>query len=328
MANYIIVGGDNKEYGPVSDAEVRLWISEGRLSAESRMKAESDAEFRTLAQFPEFAEALKPQTTPSVIASVGENDASWESTILARETELRFDECLAAGWSFLAANSGFLAGAVLMYWIVNLVLVFISVVIPIIGPIAVLCLHGVLIGGFYWACLRRARGESVSPVEVFAGFKTAFPQLLLTGLVSVVLSELAACCFLLPYIYLAVAWVFAPLLVINNKMQFWQAMELSRKVVTRVWFEMFALILVMFLPLVIYQTYSSIYMAKYFIEMWDKSGHDFQQLAQMFQAQMADFQTMGMKSMLLTQIVLLVNLFFVPGVIVRAYENLFGPRKP
>ena len=31
MANYIIIGGDGKEYGPVPDADVRLWIAEGRL---------------------------------------------------------------------------------------------------------------------------------------------------------------------------------------------------------------------------------------------------------------------------------------------------------
>jgi len=33
MANYIIIGGDGKEYGPVTDADVRQWIAEGRLSA-------------------------------------------------------------------------------------------------------------------------------------------------------------------------------------------------------------------------------------------------------------------------------------------------------
>jgi hypothetical protein len=58
MANYFVIGGDNKEYGPVTDADVRQWISEGRLSADSRVKAESDAEFRALGQFPEFAAAL------------------------------------------------------------------------------------------------------------------------------------------------------------------------------------------------------------------------------------------------------------------------------
>ena len=36
MANYIIIGGDHKEYGPVNEMEVRQWIAEGRLNAESR----------------------------------------------------------------------------------------------------------------------------------------------------------------------------------------------------------------------------------------------------------------------------------------------------
>jgi predicted PurR-regulated permease PerM len=40
---------------------VRQWITEGRLSEESLMKAESDAQFRTLGKFPEFADALKSQ---------------------------------------------------------------------------------------------------------------------------------------------------------------------------------------------------------------------------------------------------------------------------
>ena len=55
MANYIIIGGDQKEYGPITADDVRQWIAEGRLNEQSLMKAESDAEFRTLEKFPEFA---------------------------------------------------------------------------------------------------------------------------------------------------------------------------------------------------------------------------------------------------------------------------------
>lgn len=55
---YVIIGGDGKEYGPISDVDVRKWIVEGRLNQQSLAKSESDAEFRTLATFPEFAAAL------------------------------------------------------------------------------------------------------------------------------------------------------------------------------------------------------------------------------------------------------------------------------
>jgi len=58
MANYTIIGGDQKEYGPITADDVRKWISEGRLNAQSMMKAESDAAFRPLSAFPEFANAF------------------------------------------------------------------------------------------------------------------------------------------------------------------------------------------------------------------------------------------------------------------------------
>ena len=67
MANYLIIGGDGKEYGPVTDADVRQWIAESRLAASSLAKAESDAEFRPLANFPEFAAAFT-DTAPAPIA--------------------------------------------------------------------------------------------------------------------------------------------------------------------------------------------------------------------------------------------------------------------
>ena len=55
MATYIIIGGDGKEYGPITENDVRQWITEGRLAAQSRAKGEGDAEFRPLEKFPEFA---------------------------------------------------------------------------------------------------------------------------------------------------------------------------------------------------------------------------------------------------------------------------------
>ena len=60
MATYTIIGGDQKEYGPVTADDVRQWIAESRLNEKSLVKAESDAEFRALEKFPEFADAFAP----------------------------------------------------------------------------------------------------------------------------------------------------------------------------------------------------------------------------------------------------------------------------
>jgi len=80
MANYIIIGGDGKEYGPVTDVDVRQWIAASRVNAQSQAKAEGDAEFRPLAKFPEFADAFAPQavgtTTPPPLGSAAPTPAT------------------------------------------------------------------------------------------------------------------------------------------------------------------------------------------------------------------------------------------------------------
>jgi hypothetical protein len=67
---YLIIGGDGKQYGPISGADLRKWIAEGRLSAESLAKAESDAEFRPLSTFPELADAFGVPAQPPGIAPI------------------------------------------------------------------------------------------------------------------------------------------------------------------------------------------------------------------------------------------------------------------
>jgi len=64
MATYTIIGGDQKQYGLVTPEDICRWIADGRLNGQSLVKAESDAEFRALAEFPEFADALAALTAP------------------------------------------------------------------------------------------------------------------------------------------------------------------------------------------------------------------------------------------------------------------------
>src|SRR5580698_5474852 len=73
---YTIIGGDGKEYGPISEADLRKWIAEGRLNAQSLVKAESDAEFRPLATFPELADVFAVAAPPGIapVLSAGGSD--------------------------------------------------------------------------------------------------------------------------------------------------------------------------------------------------------------------------------------------------------------
>ena len=85
MANYTVIGSDQKQYGPVTDEQVRTWIREGRVNLQSQMKAESDAEWRPASAFPEFAPMFG--TAPT-------------SPITSLKTRLKLFVCLEAAFVF------------------------------------------------------------------------------------------------------------------------------------------------------------------------------------------------------------------------------------
>jgi hypothetical protein len=82
MATYTIIGGDQKEYGSVTTDDLRKWITDGRLNAQSLAKEENDTEWRPLSAFPEFAAALAASPAPPppihspVAAASGRRDAA------------------------------------------------------------------------------------------------------------------------------------------------------------------------------------------------------------------------------------------------------------
>ena len=49
-----IIGADGREYGPVETAQLRAWIKEGRVDANTIALAEGGTEWKPLNAFPEF----------------------------------------------------------------------------------------------------------------------------------------------------------------------------------------------------------------------------------------------------------------------------------
>jgi uncharacterized RDD family membrane protein YckC len=60
---FTIIGGDGKEYGPVTTEQVRNWISAGRANLDTKAKAVGAEEWRRLGDFAEFnTEGIPPVT--------------------------------------------------------------------------------------------------------------------------------------------------------------------------------------------------------------------------------------------------------------------------
>lgn len=63
---YKILGTDGHQYGPASAEDIRRWIAENRVNAQTPLQAEGATEWKPLDSFPEFAGASKPASPPVI----------------------------------------------------------------------------------------------------------------------------------------------------------------------------------------------------------------------------------------------------------------------
>jgi len=61
---YKIIGADGQQYGPASAEQLRRWIAENRLNAQTLIQPEGAPDWKALSNFPEFAGDLKPAPPP------------------------------------------------------------------------------------------------------------------------------------------------------------------------------------------------------------------------------------------------------------------------
>jgi hypothetical protein len=235
---YRIIGADGREYGPVTADQLRQWIAENRANAYTKARTEGAADWKALSAFPEFAAGFstppRSRTAPPLLGAA-ESDALAHE-LLARDYQLEIGRCISRGWDLVMRRFWLTVGATL--------LMFFLVGAASSIPFGALLLKYVFWGGLQWMFLRLVRGEKAELGDAFAGFSLAFLPLLLFSVVAQILTGIGVLLCILPGIYLAVAWMlFTPLLVLDKRLDFWPAMELSRKLVTRHWWLVFGLAL-------------------------------------------------------------------------------------
>jgi prepilin-type processing-associated H-X9-DG protein len=77
---YHIIGSDQKEYGPVSTAQIRQWFAEGRVHRATAARPANETEWKTLGVLAEFADMCPPPpglTPPTPVATENCGLATW-----------------------------------------------------------------------------------------------------------------------------------------------------------------------------------------------------------------------------------------------------------
>ena len=70
---YRIIGGDQKEYGPIDAATLRQWQTDGRANAQTLVRPEGATDWKPLGSFPEFAAVAAPPVISNAPATSNES---------------------------------------------------------------------------------------------------------------------------------------------------------------------------------------------------------------------------------------------------------------
>lgn len=122
----------------------------------------------------------------------------------------------------------------------------VSLAMQLISQIAYMAIATPIYTGIMILGLRRAAGASISASHILNHFDKVLP-LLIVGLLTGIFTIIGYLLFILPGIYLAVSYLFAPMLVMEKGLSPGVAMSTSRKAIGKKWFAMFGLMVVLFL---------------------------------------------------------------------------------
>jgi uncharacterized membrane protein len=125
------------------------------------------------------------------------------------------------GWDYAESGNG---GAVILEIVISIAMIPLGVGLGLIG-------------------IRRAAGKPVSPTVIFEPYQHALPLIvmMIMGFLLIIAGYLL---FIIPGIYLSIAYSFSAYLITEKNMGAWQALEASRKAITKFWWRYFGLMLI------------------------------------------------------------------------------------
>ena len=219
---------------------------------------------------PVFLQRLREGTQASSFGAPGTLSTA---ELLATDYTVDIGGDLGRSWEVFKADAGTIIGAsvlvVIAFYVSLIPAMLIGIIIPFGANILMAAAQGIMFGGIWHFYIRKARGESVGVGDAFSGFgpqalhlalSQVIPQVIVLVVVLVVFgtamlgllgtgsfsggnqAALGAMGIGMIFAFVGVMvvlgivmlmWVFAIPLVIDKKLKFWPAMELSRKMVAK-----------------------------------------------------------------------------------------------
>ena len=270
---------NNQQRGPISVEEFETLVQAGTISDDTLVWREGMANWQSWRDAKPGAKP-NPSDTPEPLigATRAARGGITEEKVRARDYEHDIGGYIGRAWELVQSDWGGVIGATAL---VGLCL-FAANAVPYLSIITGIIFTGPLTGGLFFYFVKKVRSESADLGDAFSGFGSQFGQLIAGKIVPGLLAALAfipagvmfvvaiasgaivrrhgapeivtngvvvtaialAVVGLCVVVYLQTCWMFTLWLVADKKMTFWPAMQLSREVVRKHWWQTFFLGLV------------------------------------------------------------------------------------
>ncbi|MEN9213626.1 MAG: hypothetical protein Q6K12_00135 [Gloeomargarita sp. DG_1_6_bins_138] len=166
------------------------------------------------------------------------------TSLLTHGYQVKIGDYISRGWELLQPKIGLFISYTALLAGINVFLAFIP--IPLLGGLVSFIVSPALNAGLFIVAYKHLLGESVEFSDFFKGFERLgvfFMATWLRGLFTTV----GILLLIVPGIYLWVAYIFVELMIIDQNLNWWPAMEMSRQLITRKFFPMFGFLLLLVL---------------------------------------------------------------------------------
>ncbi|WP_428819466.1 hypothetical protein [Microbulbifer sp. MCCC 1A16149] len=180
---------------------------------------------------------------------------------LAGDYQVAIGDTLSEAWNLSKGKKGTVWLGVLLYLVAYMAITLVATLLTggsftdpeanqgagaLLANLLILLASAPLSAGMIMIGIKIARNEEVSGTEVFAHFDKILP--LAAGMILMyLLVTLGFILLIIPGIYLAIGYIMMLPLIVDKNLGPWQALEVSRKAVTKHWFPVFGFMIVMML---------------------------------------------------------------------------------